>query len=87
MVGGIQFKSMLSAPSGIWIRVREINYLIERGIVQVDRAALAEYVDRPDPEYNAMMTKNGPEEYLRDLLGREPNEVDRRFFEAGKRCL
>ena len=83
MVGGIKFKSMQSNPSGVWIRVREVNYLIEKGIIQVDEAALAEYVDSPDPEYNAMMMKSGNKDYMRDLLGREPDEVDQRFFEAG----
>ena len=84
MVGGIQFKSMLSNPSGIWVRVREINYLIEKGIIHIDESALNKYADCPDPEYNAIMMKSASEDHVRDMLGRELNEVDRLFIEAGK---
>lgn len=83
-VRGMDFKSMLSNASGIWVKVREINYLIDKGIMTVDREALKEYVDTPDPEYNAMIRRDSVEDDLTDFLGRELNDIDRQFYEAGK---
>ena len=43
MVRGLSFKTMLSNEKGVWVRVREISYLVDKGIIQVDQEALAEY--------------------------------------------
>ena len=84
MVGGINFKSMLSNGSGVWIRVREINYLIDKGIITVDKDALKEYVDQRDPEYEALMQNNSDEDRARDLLGRELTETDLMMLRAAR---
>ena len=84
MVGGISFKSMLSNESGVWIRVGEINYLIDKGIITVDEEALHQYVDQRDPLYEALMRKNSDEDRVEELLGREPTETDLLMIRAAR---
>jgi len=85
MVRGLSFKTMLSNEKGVWVRVREISYLVDKGIIQVDQEALAEYADTPDPEFSELIKNDSAEGHMQDALGRELSETDKAFMEAGKR--
>ena len=82
MLGGLSFKSFFSDGRGVWVRVREINYLIGKGIIQVDEAALKEFVNTIDDEFNALIRRDSLEDGIRDMLGRELDEKDRLMIEA-----
>ncbi|MBQ9010566.1 MAG: hypothetical protein IJ088_14760 [Clostridia bacterium] len=72
---------------GAWVRVRELNYLIGKGIITVDEEALREYVDREDEEFNAMIRSDSEEDRISEMLGRELTDTDRQFYEAAKRAV
>lgn len=84
MVRGLSFKTMLANEKGVWVRVREISYLVDKGIIQVDQDALAEYADTPDPDFSELMRNESAEGDMQDILGRELSETDKAFVEAGK---
>jgi hypothetical protein len=87
MVGGLSFKSFLSDGRTVWVKVREINYLIEKGIMTVDEKALKEFVDNIDEDYNAMMRLDSLEGGATDMLGRELNDQERQMLEAAKKAM
>lgn len=87
MLGGLSFKSAFSDGRGVWVRIREINYLIEKGIITVDEEALKGFVDNIDEEYNALIQNDSLEAGLKDMIGRDLNDKDRLLIEAAQRAM
>ena len=85
MLGGLSFKSSLFNHEGVWVKIRELNYLAEKSIIQVDEEALRNHVDREDAEFKRYMQGSTLEERLQDMLGRDLDDTDRKFLEAARR--
>ena len=87
MLGGLSFKSTFSNGRGVWVRVREINYLIQKGIIYVDMEALKNFTDNNDEEFNALIRDDTLEAGLKDLIGRELDDMDRKLIEDAQRVV
>lgn len=86
MLGALSFKGVLSNERGTWVNIREINYLIQKGIITVDTQALKNFVDNEDEEFNEYMSEgNGIDEWAKDMFGRVLDEKERRLYEAALR--
>ena len=84
VLGALSFKGCFSQNGKIYIDLKEINYLISKGIISVDETRLKNFVDSDDEEFREYMRRDSDIDKLREILGREPNEKDIKLYESAK---
>ena len=79
MLGALSFKESLSNDRGLWINIREINYLLSKAIIAVDEAALRAYLDSVDePDWEASSLEEG----LEDFVGHPLDDDEKHVYDA-----
>lgn len=78
-LGALSFKESLENDRGLWINIWEINYLISKGIITVDEAALKTYRANEDEVFSAACTI---EETLEDYVGYPLDDDDKQVYDA-----
>lgn len=81
------FKVTNNLGKGFWVSLRELNYMLNKGVISVDSDALEKYMDTVIPELSIAHMYDDYD--MTDEMVLSPNDEDRRlfnvFYEAGKK--
>lgn len=87
MLAGLSFKRCLTYDSSVWVDIREINFLISKGIISVDETALKDFINGRETGYYEMMGNSSVEKCVRDFVGHDLSDRDRLIAYAVKAVL
>ena len=92
MLAGLSFKRCLTYDSSVWVDIREINFLISKGIISVDETALKDFINGRETGYYEMMgnssvENSSVEKCVRDFVGHDLSDRDRLIVHAVKAVL
>ena len=87
MLAGLSFRRCLTYDSSVWVDIREINFLISKGIFSVDETALKDFINGRNTGYYEIMGPPSIENCVRDFVGHDLSDRDRLIAYAVKAVL
>ena len=80
------FKVTNNNGKGFWVSLRELNYMLDKGIIIVDREKLEEYEATPVPELSILRMYDGYDsiDEMIEHPSDEGREICKKFVDAGK---
>lgn len=87
MLAGLSFKRCLTYNFSVWVDIREINFLILKGIISVDEVALKDFINSMNSGYYENVVSSSIEKCVRDFVGHDLSDRDRLIAYAVKAVL